>query len=59
MWLVIGIFVVYFGLVTWQMRRALRTYEPAARLEDMHGLAHAHSLRWMEESVKCGRFRWA
>jgi hypothetical protein len=33
-WIIIAIFVGYFGLVTWQMRRALRTYEPAARLRE-------------------------
>jgi hypothetical protein len=33
-WIIIAIFVGYFGLVTWQMRRALRTFEPAARLRE-------------------------
>jgi hypothetical protein len=34
MWIVIAAFLVYFALVTWQMRRAVRTYEPNARLRE-------------------------
>lgn len=34
MWIIIAIFLVYFGLVTWQMRRAVSTREPAARLQE-------------------------
>ena len=34
MWVIITIFVIYFFLVTWQMRRAVRTTEPAPRLQE-------------------------
>lgn len=34
MWIIIALFVLYFLLVTWQMRRAVGTEEPAARLSE-------------------------
>ncbi len=36
--IIIAIFAVYFVLVTWQMRRALRAREPAARLREARWL---------------------
>jgi len=36
--IIIAIFAVYFVLVTWQMRRALRAGEPAARLREARWL---------------------
>jgi hypothetical protein len=38
MWIIVAIFVLYFGIVTWQMRRAVRTVEPAARLREARRL---------------------
>lgn len=38
MWVLVAAFVVYFFLVTWQMRRAVRTTEPAARLREARKL---------------------
>ncbi len=38
MWLVIAGFVVYFFLVSWQMRRAVRVTEPAVRLREARRL---------------------
>jgi hypothetical protein len=32
--IVVALFAVYAVLVTWQMRRALRTREPASRLRE-------------------------
>ena len=32
--IVVALFVIYAVLVTWQMRRALRTSEPAPRLRE-------------------------
>ncbi len=34
MWIILALFVVYFLVVTWQMRRAVGTEEPAARLNE-------------------------
>ena len=36
--IIIAVFAVYFILVTWQMRRALRAGEPAARLREARRL---------------------
>ncbi len=36
--IIIAIFAVYFILVTWQMRRALRAGEPASRLREARRL---------------------
>lgn len=38
MWIITGAFVVYFFLVTWQMRRATRTTTPADRLREARRL---------------------
>lgn len=38
MWVLVAAFVAYFFLVTWQMRRAVRTTEPAARLREARKL---------------------
>lgn len=38
MWFIVGAFVVYFFLVTWQMRRATRTTAPAERLREARRL---------------------
>lgn len=38
MWVIIAAFVAYFFLVTWQMRRAVRTTEPATRLREARRL---------------------
>lgn len=34
MWIILTLFVIYFVLVTWQMRRAVSTVEPVARLDE-------------------------
>jgi hypothetical protein len=34
----VGLFVAYVALVTWQMRRAVRTAEPGARLTEARRL---------------------
>lgn len=36
--IIIAVFAVYFILVTWQMRRALRAGEPSARLREARRL---------------------
>ncbi len=38
MWVIIAAFVLYFFVVTWQMRRAVRVTEPAARLREARKL---------------------
>ncbi|MBX7110434.1 MAG: hypothetical protein K1X87_01125 [Dehalococcoidia bacterium] len=38
MWVIIAAFVAYFFLVTWQMRRAVGTSDPAARLREARRL---------------------
>ncbi|MGE0229238.1 MAG: hypothetical protein AB7I38_02570 [Dehalococcoidia bacterium] len=38
MWVIVGAFVVYFFVVTWQMRRAVRTTLPAERLREARRL---------------------
>ncbi len=38
MWVIIAAFVAYFFVVTWQMRRAVRTTDAAARLREARKL---------------------
>jgi hypothetical protein len=38
MWVIIAAFVLYFFVVTWQMRQAVRVTEPAARLREARKL---------------------
>ncbi|MEZ4552842.1 MAG: hypothetical protein AB7L91_16425 [Dehalococcoidia bacterium] len=38
MWVIVGAFIVYFFVVTWQMRRAVRTTLPAERLREARRL---------------------